>query len=63
MDTVDVLIENANEVITLKGPNRPRIKKEMSNLGIINKASVAINDGIIVDVGKNLKYKSESLSA
>jgi imidazolonepropionase len=59
MDTVDVLIENANEVITLKGPNRPRIKKEMNELGIINKASVAINDGAIVDIGKNLRYKSE----
>ena len=59
METVDILIKNANELITLKGPNKPRKKKEMSNLSIINKGSVAINNGIIVDVGKNLKYKAK----
>lgn len=59
MEIVDILIKNANELITLKGPNKSRTKKEMSNLSIINKGSIAVKDGIIVDVGKNLKYKSE----
>jgi len=59
METVDILIENANEIVTLKGSNKPRIKNEMNKLGIINNASVAIKNGTIVDVGKNLKYKSE----
>ena len=59
METVDILIKNANEIITLKGSNKPRIKKEMSNLGIINKGSIAIKNGKIIDIGKNLKYKSE----
>ena len=61
METVDILIKNANELITLKGPNKPRTKKEMSNIGIITKGSIAIKNGIIVDVGKNLKYKSKTI--
>lgn len=61
MEIVDILIKNANELITLKGPNKSRTKKEMSNLSIINKGSIAVKDGIIVDVGKNLKYKSETV--
>jgi len=61
METVDIIIKNANELVTLKGPNKPRTKKEMSNLGIINKGSIAIKDGIIVDVGKNINYKSEKV--
>lgn len=59
MDTLDILIKNANELITLKGPNRPRIKKEMSNLSIIKNGSIAIKDGFIVDIGKNLKFKAK----
>lgn len=59
MVNVDILIKNANELITLKGPNKPRTKREMSNLSIINKGSIAIKDGKIVQTGKNLKYKSE----
>ena len=59
MEKADILIKNANELVTLKGPNHPRIKEEMSDIGIIEKGSIAIKDGKIVDVGKNLKYKSE----
>ncbi len=61
METVDILIENANEIITLKGQNKPRIKQEMNNLGILKKGPIAIKDGLIVAVGKNLKYKSETV--
>jgi imidazolonepropionase len=59
METVDILIKNANELITLKGPNKPRIKKEMSDLSIINNCSLAIKNGIIAETGKNLKYKAK----
>ena len=59
METVDILIKNSNELITLKGPNKPRTKKEMSNLSIIKKGSIAIKNGIIVEIGKNLKYKAK----
>jgi len=61
METVDLLIKNANELITLKGPNRPRIKKEMSNLSIIKNGSIAIKNGEIVETGKNLKYKAKKV--
>jgi len=56
METVDILIKNANELITMDGPNRPRIKKEMCELSIIEDGSVAIKDGKIVETGKDLRY-------
>ena len=59
METVDILIKNANELITLKGPNKPRTKKEMGNLSIVKNGSIAIKNGIIVETGKNLKYKAK----
>ena len=61
METVDILIKNAKELITLKGPNKPRTKKQLGILSIINKADLAIKNGLIFDVGKNLKYKSEEI--
>jgi imidazolonepropionase len=59
METTEILIKNANEIITLKGPNKPRTKQELSNLTIITKGSIAINDGKIADIGKNLDFKAE----
>jgi len=59
MQNVDLLIKKANEIITLAGPNRPRCKKEMSDLSIIKKGDIALKDGLIFDIGKNLKYKAE----
>lgn len=59
MVNVDILIKNANELITLKGPNKPRIKKQMNNLSIIKDGSIAIKDGKIVDIGKNIRYNAE----
>jgi len=56
---VHLLIKNASELVNLKGPNRPRIKEEMNNLSIIKKGSMAIKNGIIVEIGKNIKYKAE----
>jgi len=61
METIDILIKNADELVTLKGPNFPRTKKQMSDLSIIKKADLAIKNGFIYDVGKNLKYKSEKI--
>ena len=60
METVDILIKNADELLTLKGPNRPRVKREMNNLSIIHKGSIAIKDGKIFDIGRNLKYNAET---
>jgi len=61
METVDILIKNANELVTLAGSNKPRTRKEMNNLSIINKGSIAIKENLIFDIGKNLKYKAEKL--
>jgi imidazolonepropionase len=48
----DFAIINANELVTLKGKsNRPRVKEEMNDLGIINDGAVAVKDGKIVAVG------------
>jgi len=61
METVDILLEKANELVTLKGENSPRIKKQMNELSIISNGSVAIKDGRVVDLGKNLSYKAEKV--
>src|SRR5512136_1328952 len=61
MESVDLLITNANELLTLKGPKKPRTRGQMKQLSIIKNGSVAIRDGLIVDVGRNLRYKSETI--
>ncbi len=48
----DVIVINAAELVTLKGPRRARAKAEMSELSIIHDGAVAIAGGIIQDVGK-----------
>ena len=59
MDNIDILINNINELISLRGPDRPRIKNEMNNLSIIEDGSIAINDGKIVEIGQDLRYNAE----
>ena len=59
METVDIFIKNASELITMDGPNRPRVKKEMCELSIIENGSVAIKDGKIVETGNDLEYDAE----
>lgn len=50
---VDIIIKNANEVLTLQGHSlRPKIGQELRELGIIKKGAIAINNGKIVDVDK-----------
>jgi imidazolonepropionase len=61
METVDLLITNASELLTLKGPQTPRVKAQMGKLGIIRNGSVAVQNGCIVDVGKNLRYKADAI--
>jgi imidazolonepropionase len=61
MKTADLIIKNANEIVTLKGPNKPRIKEELSQLSIIKNGSLAIKDGKIIDIGKKLNYNSKKI--
>lgn len=61
MESVDLLITHASELLTLKGPAKPRVRKQMKNLGIIENGSVAIKNGMILDVGTHLRYKAETV--
>lgn len=48
----DLIIKNIDNLITLKGPNRARVKEEMREVGLINNGIVAIKDDEIVYVGE-----------
>jgi imidazolonepropionase len=52
-ESADILIVNAEELVTLAGNNqKPRTGKQMSELQIIRDGAVAIREGKIVAVGK-----------
>ena len=64
-EKVDLLIANANELITLAGDNqKPRVEKQMLDLGIIRNGALAIKEGKIAAVGKTPEitkiYKAET---
>ena len=61
MESIDLLITHASEMLTLKGSKKPRIREQMKNLGIMKNGSIAIQNGQIVDVGRNLRYKAETV--
>ncbi|OGS42363.1 MAG: imidazolonepropionase [Euryarchaeota archaeon RBG_16_62_10] len=50
--TDDLIIANAKELLTLKGPRRSRAKGEMSDLAVIHDGAVAVSGGVIVAVGR-----------
>ncbi len=61
----DLLIKNAAELLTCK-PNRknkPKIKDELKDLGIIKDGAVAVKDGMIVFVGNNKELIAAKISA
>jgi imidazolonepropionase len=60
MESVDLLITNASELLTLKGLKKPRTREQMKRLSIIKNGSVAVKNGLIVDIGRNLRYKAET---
>ena len=52
-ESADILIVNAEEMLTLSGNGqKPRIGKQMNDLGIINDGAIAIREGKIIAVGK-----------
>jgi imidazolonepropionase len=59
MVTVDLLITNASELLTLRGFRKPRTRGQMKRLSIIKNGSVAVRNGLVVAVGRNLRYKAE----
>ncbi|MGQ9507437.1 MAG: imidazolonepropionase [Candidatus Bathycorpusculaceae bacterium] len=65
-EKVNLLIVNADELITLAGANqKPRIGKKMLELGIIPHGALAVKDGRIVAVGKTVEvtkaFKAENV--
>lgn len=59
-ESVDLLIVNSNELITLKdGSARPRTGQQMQSLGIMRKGCLAVKDGRIVAVGKTSEIRKE----
>jgi imidazolonepropionase len=61
METVDIFIKNASELITMKEEKGPRKKHEMNEIGIINDGCIAIKNGCIVDVGVDLSYDANTI--
>ncbi len=49
----DILIKNASELLTcgISNPKKPKIGKELSDLGIIKNGAIAIKDGKIIFTG------------
>lgn len=62
---LDLLILHARQLLTLRGPSRPRSGKEMSELGIVPDGGVAIDDGKILEVGPSealeAKYRAKNV--
>jgi imidazolonepropionase len=58
-EKADLLIVNAEELVTLDGGSaRPRVGKQMRELGIIRDGGLAIRDGRIVAVGKSADVRN-----
>lgn len=47
----ELLIDNISQLVTLTGPARPRVGREMRELGVINGGALLARDGVIVAVG------------
>ncbi len=59
-EEVDLLITNAQELLTLKGENQgPRTQIEMTQLGIIEEGAMAVAAGRILWVGKTQDVKEK----
>jgi imidazolonepropionase len=56
MESVDILVKNASELVTLAGAPVPRTRQQMDVLSIIPGGSIAIDAGVIVEIGRNLRY-------
>jgi imidazolonepropionase len=59
MESVDLLVTNASELLTLQRPRKARTRGQMKKLSIIKNGSVAVRDGLIVAVGRNLRFKAD----
>jgi imidazolonepropionase len=53
-----LLITNIDQLVTLAGPQRPRIGAELRELSIINDGAMLVRDGLINRVGKRAEIES-----
>jgi imidazolonepropionase len=65
-EKADLLIVNASELVTVEGGSqKPRVGKEMRELGIIRNGGLAVKEGRIAAVGKTAEvskaYKAEAV--
>ncbi len=60
MKTVDIVIKNASELLTLQGLNAPRTRKQLGDLGCMHNGSIAIHKGKIIAVGKHLDVSGDT---
>jgi imidazolonepropionase len=65
-EKVEILIVNADELVTVASvSHKPRIGKQMQELGVIRDGGLAVKDGRIVAVGKSAdvakKFKAENV--
>lgn len=56
MESIDLLVKNASELVTLQGPPVPRSRQQLDHLSIVPGGSVAIDGGRILEVGRNLRF-------
>ncbi len=63
-DTMDVelLVLNAGELVTLSRGSLPRKGAEMNELSIIEDGGIAVNDGVIVDIGRSSDIRANYTS-
>jgi imidazolonepropionase len=54
-----IAIVNIAQLATLAGPSRPRVGKELTELGIIENAALLIEDGVIVSAGSYSELKNK----
>ncbi len=58
MARADLLVVHASQLVTMRGPRRPRRGKELRELSLIDDGAVAIKDGLVVDVGNTAHVRA-----
>ncbi len=65
MQTVDLIIENAAQLVTCASGGKPKRFLEMQNVGVVERGALAIDAGKIIGVGKTeeiyKQFKSENV--
>ena len=50
---------NASQLVTVAGPERPRIGKELSELGIVHHGAMLVQDGVIAALGSSAEIERQ----